>query len=138
STEGVANGEATLLHGGGGQGGKTNDVAGGVNVRHFSLVVGVDLDAFAVVGNQADVFQAQSLRGALPANRVHQAVSLEEFAGLEFGLDHFAGFGGGVVAGGGAVDLLDFGDLFAEAEGDAALPHLVLQGFNDFAVEEVE
>ena len=72
--EGVADGEAALLHGGGGQGGEADDIAGGVDVRDFGLVVRVDLEALAVVGDEADVFQGEGLGGALAADGVEQAL----------------------------------------------------------------
>ena len=40
--EGVAHGDAGLLHAGGGQGGEADDVAGGVDVRDGGAIVGVD------------------------------------------------------------------------------------------------
>ncbi len=130
--EGVTGGEAALFHGDRGEGGETDDIAGGVDVGGVGLEMGVDLQAFAIVSDEAGVFELEGFGGALSADGVEEALGGEAFAGFEMGLDEFC-----AVVGGG-VTLFDFGDFFTEAEGDADLAHLILERFGDFTVEEVE
>src|SRR5690606_8187687 len=82
---GVVGGEAALLHGRGGEGRETDHVADGVDVRDLGAVVGVHLDAAAVVGGQAGGLQAEVVGHAVPARGVHDGVGGDALAALQDG-----------------------------------------------------
>ena len=61
----MAHGDARLLHGSGGQGGKSDDIPCGVNVWNLGLVVFVDLQQPSLVGGEPDFFETEGFRCAL-------------------------------------------------------------------------
>ncbi len=81
--ERVADRQSALLHRGAGQRGKSDHVAGGIDVRHFGLVVAVDFQPFAVVGFQSGCLQIQRVGGSLAADGVEQRLGPEHLARLE-------------------------------------------------------
>jgi hypothetical protein len=66
-------GEAALIHRGRGERREADDVAGGVDVRHGGAEVRVDRDPAALVGREADRFEAQAVGVGLPPDRYRAA-----------------------------------------------------------------
>ena len=122
--EGVAHGDAALLHGGGGEGREADDIAGGVDVGEGGLEVFVDFEESAFVGFDADGFESEGGGVALATGGGEDGVEGMGAAVLEDGGEFFAGGEG-----------LDF---VGEAEVDAHPSHGGLEGEGDFGIEESE
>src|ERR1700678_552761 len=123
----VAACEPALLHGGAGERGEPNDVTGGVNVRHVRLIMFVDLNFAARIGDQAGRFDAKLITIGLAADGVDQSIRLDFLAAFEFGENTIALW---INA--------HFGDFFAEAEGHADLAKMIAERIHNFAVDEIE
>src|SRR5271156_1108828 len=126
-TEHVATREAALFHGCAGQRGKTDDVAGGVNVRDTGLIVFVDLDLAARIGFHAGRCEVKAIAVRLTAYGVDERVALYFLSAFEFrknaasrGIDSHPGH------------------FFTEAESSAHLAEVISQSFHDFSVDEIQ
>lgn len=125
--EHVGDGHAALVHAGGGQSGKPDDVTDGEDGVDGGTVGAVDLDVAAFVGFDADVFQAQALHVAATPGGVEKHVRLDRRTVGQHGMN---------------IVLMLFGqdfyfvDTAAKDELHPARFHLVLQLTTDFTVEE--
>ena len=84
-SEPVTTGQASLLHGSAGQGGKSDDVAGGINVRHGGLKMLVDLQFAAPVRRQARRLEIEQIAVGLPPDGVQQPLAVDVFSAFELG-----------------------------------------------------
>src|SRR5690606_27861996 len=85
--EHVAGGEAPLLHRGRGEGRKSDDVPGGIDVRHGRLEVLVDGEAAARIALEPGGFDVHQVGVALAADGVEEPVPDHALAAFEAG-DH--------------------------------------------------
>ena len=90
------------------------------------LVVFVDGDAAAIVGFKAGGGEVELVDSALAADGVKECVAGDFFLALQVG--HHGAVG----------QLLDALHLFAEAHGDAGIAEVIAEGFDDFAIGELE
>ena len=125
--EGVAGGDAALLHRGGGEAGKADDVTGGVDVRHRGLErLRLDADAPAMIDREARRLQVQPVGGADPAGGEEQHVGLHRAPVRQPADRPLVGAE------------LDGGDGGAEAQPDIAVAQLVDELLDQLLVDEVE
>src|SRR5574341_1676291 len=117
---------AALLHGRRCQGGKSDDIPDRINVRHGGLEIFIYFEPAALVGRYADPFEPQVFRRADPPRRVHQERRTNLLAA--FKLEN-----NGIVGGFGNAN-----DFFVEPERYADIAHLVLQRFDNLAVDELK
>ena len=75
--------QSALLHRRARQRRKSDHVADGINMRHIGLVIGVDLQAFAVVCLETRAFEIQRHRGSLSADGVKKRLRAKSLAALE-------------------------------------------------------
>ncbi len=68
--EDVRTGESSLLHRGAGQSRKSDDIAGGVNVRDGGLIILIHDELAPAVGYQPDAIQIELIAVGLTADRV--------------------------------------------------------------------
>ena len=127
SAEHAATRQAALLHGRAGERGKSDDIAGGVNVRHVGLVAVVYFDLAARIGLQSRRFQPKQVAICLAANGVEQHVALHFFPALEFG-EHAVAF----------LVNADARDFLAKAECGSHLAQVIGESVHDFAIHEIE
>ena len=85
--ERVASGQTPLLHRGRREGGKSDHVAHGIDVRDSRLIVLVDREPFAVITSQADRLEPELMTHTLPANGVQHRLCVQLFAWLQRGPD---------------------------------------------------
>src|ERR1700674_3904104 len=78
----VADGNAALLHGSGSQGGETDDVAGGINMRNSRAVVFVHGDITAIIDGQAGFFESEAIDSGAAAGGEECRIGFEGFAAL--------------------------------------------------------
>src|SRR5271154_648815 len=126
-TEHVATRETALFHGCAGKRGKTDDVAGGVNVRDTGLIVFIDLDLAPRIGFHAGRCEVKPIAVRLAAYGVDERVALYFLSALEsrknaasVGIDSHPGH------------------FFAETESSAHLAEVIGQSLHDFAVDEIQ
>src|ERR1700674_2109905 len=78
----VADGDAALLHGSGGQCGETDDIAGGINMRNSRTVVFVHGDITAIIDSQAGFFESEAIDSGATAGSEECRIGFESFAAL--------------------------------------------------------
>src|SRR6059036_828172 len=122
--EGVATGQPALLHGGRGQRRKADHVPGGVDVRHFGLVVLVHLELARLVRGDARGGQVQHVGVGDPPHGVQQYVRDDGLAALEGSHDAALFVGRDLV------------ELLPQPHRHAVSPHVVDQGLDDLLVHE--
>ena len=116
-----------MLHGSAGQGGKSDHVSGGIDVRHRGLKMFIDDEFAAAVRFQACRLDIELIAVGLPSDGVEQSLAVNVFAAFEFGEDAVASF---IQA--------DRNDFFSQAENRSQLPQLEAEALDDFAVDEVQ
>ena len=123
----MACGHPALLHGCRGEARKTDDVAGGVDIRHHRGLerVRVDLDAAAGIGLDADGLKPETA----------------DIAAAAGGVEHHFGADAAAIRKrhlGEILSRLHLLDAAAQPDGHAAVAHLVDEVVDDLAVDEIE
>ena len=92
STKHVATGQASLLHGSAGQGGKSDHVSGCVDVRDRGLKVLIDLQLAASIRSQSGRFKIEQITICLPPDGVQQSLAVNIFTAFKLSEHPVASF----------------------------------------------
>src|SRR5437870_6533557 len=109
----VAACQAALLHGGAGQSGKADDVAGGIDVRNAGLEVFIDGKLAAHIGLDASRFYIELVAVGLTSYGVQESLPANELPAFELGEYLVA-----------LLVKADLHDLLAETKNGSNLPQL--------------
>ena len=123
----VTTGESSLLHRGAGQRRKTDDIAGGINVRYRGPEIFIDDELAAPIGHQANRLQVQLIAVGLPSHGVKQRRAMDRLAALQLGEDAVA-----------IVIEAHLHDLLAQPKHRPELAQLEAQALYDLAIDEVQ
>src|SRR6185369_11807117 len=121
----MTDGDAALFHRSGSERGKADDVAGGVDVRHGSAIVGIHRKIPAIVDGEASFFQREAINSGAAAGGEERG----------FGLQDFSAFHGEIHASG---RRFHFYRALVEQELHAQRGEPFAKAFRDFSVKERE
>src|SRR5712671_5349832 len=125
--EHVASGEAALFHGGAGQGGEADDVAGGIDVRDGGLKILAHCQLAAAIRCKTGPFDIELVAIGLASDGVEQVLSANDFSAFQLGEDLVA-----------PLVKANLHDLLAQAKDGPELAQLEGEALDDFAIDKLQ
>ena len=116
----------TLLHRCGSEGGKPHHVPYSINMRDGRLKVFIHLKSSPRVGLDSDIRQAELFRGTDSADGIKQQRSRDSLAAFESKRRRLV------------TGFFNAHDFFVKAQSHPDGTHLILEGFNDFRIDEFQ